>query len=395
MLSLSSDFLYCTGFSVQRKLTLTLATLMMMFPQVVETIYSPALTQISVGFHVSAESASQTLSCYFFAFAIGVVIWGRLCDVIGRRPTMLSGLAFYLLASVIALFCTSFTVLLAARGLAAFGAAVGSVGTQTAMRDCFDGHELARLFAIMGVAMAVSPAVGVLSGALLTHYWGYQGVFAGLALLAALLLAYAAWQLPETRPQPVVQAPLFGTLSRMTQDGDIWCSASLVGLFNVCMFSYYQLAPFRFEALGIPAQWFGYTGLVLAAGVGLGATINQYLITRSWQFPVLLILASGLALAGGVLIYLFEETIWFVLPMLLVVMAYGIAIPNILARALRHYKDCVGTAGAILGLMYYLMLGAGLVLSGWAQRLGMVLTIGGMLVLGIAWSVTTGERKQA
>ncbi len=184
---------------------------------------------------------------------------------------MLSGLAFYLLASVIALFCTSFTVLLAARGLAAFGAAVGSVGTQTAMRDCFDGHELARLFAIMGVAMAVSPAVGVLSGALLTHYWGYQGVFAGLALLAALLLlAYAAWQLPETRPQPVVQAPFFGTLSRMTQDGDIWCSASLVGLFNVCMFSYYQLAPFRFEALGIPAQWFGYTGLVLAAGVGLG-----------------------------------------------------------------------------------------------------------------------------
>lgn len=62
---------------MQRKLTLTLATLMMMFPQVVETIYSPALTQISVGFHVSAESASQTLSCYFFAFAIGVVI----CDL--------------------------------------------------------------------------------------------------------------------------------------------------------------------------------------------------------------------------------------------------------------------------------------------------------------------------
>ncbi len=61
MLSLSSDFLYCTGFAVQRKLTLTLATLMMMFPQVVETIYSPALTQISVAFHVSAVSASLFL----------------------------------------------------------------------------------------------------------------------------------------------------------------------------------------------------------------------------------------------------------------------------------------------------------------------------------------------
>lgn len=95
MLSLSPDFLDYTGFAVQRKLTLILAISMMMFPQVVETIYSPALTQISVGFHVNAVSASQTLSCYFFAFAIGVVIWGRLCDVIGRRPTILSGLAFY------------------------------------------------------------------------------------------------------------------------------------------------------------------------------------------------------------------------------------------------------------------------------------------------------------
>ncbi len=185
---------------MQRKLTLTLATSMMMFPQVVETIYSPALTHIAHGFRVSAEMAAQTLSCYFFAFALGVVVWGRMCDVIGRRPTILAGLTLYLLASLVALFSGSFSMLLAARVLAAFGAAVGSVGTQTAIRDRFDGYELARVFSVMGIAMAISPAVGVLSGAVLTYYWGYQGVFGGLALLAALLLGYAGWQLPETRP---------------------------------------------------------------------------------------------------------------------------------------------------------------------------------------------------
>ena len=42
------------------------------------------------------------------------------------------------------------------------------------------------------------------------------------------------------------------------------------------MFSYYQLAPFHFAALELPAQWFGYTGLVLAAGVGIGAAINKF-----------------------------------------------------------------------------------------------------------------------
>lgn len=119
--------------------------------------------------------AAQTLSCYFFAFALGVVVWGRMCDVIGRRPTILAGLTLYLLASLVALFSGSFSMLLAARVLAAFGAAVGSVGTQTAIRDRFDGYELARVFSVMGIAMAISPAVGVLSGAVLTYYWGYQG----------------------------------------------------------------------------------------------------------------------------------------------------------------------------------------------------------------------------
>lgn len=363
---------------MQRKLTLTLVTSMMMFPQVVETIYSPALTHIADGFRVSAEMAAQTLSCYFFAFALGVVVWGRMCDVIGRRPTILSGLALYLLA---------------ARMLAAFGAAVGSVGTQTAIRDRFDGSELARVFSVMGIAVAVSPAIGVLSGALLTNYWGYQGVFGGLALLAALLLGYAGWQLPETRPQQVAPISFSGTLGRMIRDADIWHSALLVALFNIGMFSYYQLAPFRFAALELPAQWFGYTGLVLAAGVGIGAAINTFLIGRRWPFTALLMLACTLSLIGGVLVLLLEETMWFVLPMMLVVMAYGIAIPNILARALRHYKDCTGTAGAILGLMYYLMLGGGLVLAGLSQQLGLVLTLGSLWALLLAWRVVRSERR--
>lgn len=76
-------------------------------------------------------------------------------------------------------------------------------------------------------------------------------------------------------------------------------------------------------------------------------------------------------------------------------MAYGISIPNILARALRHYKDCTGTAGAILGLMYYLMLGGGLVLAGLSQQLGLVLTLGGPWALLLAWRVVCNEHRLA
>ena len=372
---------------MQRTLSLTLATSLMMFPQIVETLYSPALTHIAAGFGVSAEVAAQTLSCYFFAFAAGVVVWGRLCDVFGRRPAILAGLAVYMLASLIAMFSDTFSLLLCARMMAAFGAAVGSVGTQTCIRDCFDGHQLARVFSLMGIALAISPAVGVLSGAVLTHYWGYQGVFSALAAIAAILLAWASGQLPETRPPQRAESAFFSTLGRMTQDRDIWRSAVLVALFNICMFSYYQLAPFLFKELNIPPHWFGYTGLVLAVGAMVGALVNQFFIARAWTFTALLTLACLVSVTAGILLLILEKTVWFVLPMVLVMIAYGIAIPNILARALRNYKDCMGTAGAILGLFYYLLLGGGLILAGLSQRLGMVLLLSSLCALILAISV--------
>ena len=54
---------------------LVLVTALLMFPQIAETIYSPALTDISAQFSVSAPQAAQTLSVYFIGFAVGVLLW--------------------------------------------------------------------------------------------------------------------------------------------------------------------------------------------------------------------------------------------------------------------------------------------------------------------------------
>ncbi|MDJ1656504.1 MFS transporter, partial [Raoultella sp. Ech2A] len=161
-----------------------LVTALLMFPQMVETIYSPALTDISVRFAVSAQQAAQTLAVYFIGFAIGVLFWGRASDLYGRRPAMLAGIAAYALGCAMALAATDFRLLLLARIVAAFGAAAGSVVSQTILRDRFSGRRLAGLFSLIGLALAVSPAAGVWIGGLLTAGWGMRGVFLALALLA-------------------------------------------------------------------------------------------------------------------------------------------------------------------------------------------------------------------
>ena len=360
---------------------LALAVALLMFPQIAETLYSPVLTDISEHFRVTAEQASLTLSLYFIGFAAGVLVWGRLCDTLGRRPALLLGLAVYAMSAVVALLTHHFTVLLLARVCSAFGAAACSVVVQTLLRDKVSGAALTRLFNIIGIALAISPAIGVFSGGLLATLWGYQGVFSALALLAFCLLLWTGLKLEETRPAMHSHSPLLAVGSRMIQDKKILLATLLVALWNVSLFSYYSLAPFIFATLKLSASAFGLTGLVLAGGSLLGAQINRLLLKNGDRQMLILLLAGGVNLLGGVGVWLCSASLWFLLPMLLVMVSFSMAIPVILSSALSAYGECRGTAGALFGLGYYALIGAGLAVSGMFQNLGVTLVICALVAL--------------
>lgn len=354
---------------------LWLLTLLIMFPQLVETIYSPALPDIAAVFGVSHARASQTLSVYFIAFAVGVALWGWLSDRLGRRPAMLLGLACYGAGSALALIATDFSMLLSARMVAALGAAAGSVVVQTMLRDSYDSSALARVFSVIGAALAVSPVFGLISGGWLTSGYGHLGVFAALLTLAGLLLALTALMLPETRPANTLRPDMAKLARRMAGDGALWRNAMLVALFNTMIFSYYSLAPFLFDRLGWNASEFGWTGAVLAAASLAGSLLNRKLLARGGQAEALVRQACALALLSALAAWLLRESAWILLPVAGVMMSFGIAIPNVLSQALQDYREQAGAAGALFGLSYYVLLGAMLGLSGMVQQLGAVLAV--------------------
>jgi drug resistance transporter, Bcr/CflA subfamily len=360
---------------------LWLLTLLIMFPQLVETIYSPALPDIARFFQVSSERAAQTLSVYFVAFAVGVAVWGWLSDCIGRRPAMMAGLLCYGAGSAMAVIAKDFNILLLARMVAAMGAAAGSVVVQTMLRDSYESTALARIFSVMGAALAISPVFGLLSGGWLVSLYDHTGVFIALALLAILLLIMTAVVLPETRPEHVNAPQFTGLISRMMRDGALWQNAMLVALLNTMLFSYYSLAPFLFGQLGWGARVFGWTGFLLAFASLSGSLLNRRLITAGLSSEQLVRYACSLALLSGIAAWCLQHSVWILVPVVGVVIAYGIAIPNVLSQALRHYREQAGAAGALFGLSYYLLLGMMLGLAGMVQQLGLVLTVCAL----IAW----------
>ena len=360
--------------------SIPLMVILMMFPQIVETLYSPALPHIAAGFEVPQAIAGQTLSIYFLAFALGVVCWGILCDHLGRRNTLLLGLLLYGISAFAALWVPSFDWLLTMRALSAFGAAVGSVVTQTILRDSFDGTALTKVFSYMGMGIAMGPVIGMSAGGLLADLGGYQAVFLTLCCLAVLLFGICRQRLPETRPAGQQPGSIWSLSKRMLKDGHIWHYATLVAGFNVLLFSYYLKGPFLFQRLGLSTQAFGYSGVVLAIGTLLGSAVNKGLLQRGVMSHHLLQLACMLALVGAIGVYFTETHLGFLLPMATIVTAFGIAIPNLLSQALVNYRDQIGTAGALFGLLYYLLIALGLAVVTLTEQLGDSLVVTALLL---------------
>ncbi|AYB49238.1 MFS transporter [Candidatus Williamhamiltonella defendens] len=360
---------------------LWLLILLIMFPQLVQTIYSPALPDIASSFRVSSEQAAQTLSVYFVSFAIGVVLWGWLSDRIGRRPAMMIGLTFYALGEALAIVAINFNMLLLARMVAALGAAAGSVLVQTMLRDSYKSTALARVFSIIGAALAVSPVFGLLSGGWLVSLYGHMGVFIALSSFSILLLVLTAIALPETRPENTIGHSMLSLAVRMARDSSFWRNAMLISLLNTMIFSYYSLAPFLFEQFGWDSRAFGWTGFLLMFSSLFGSLLNRKLLASNKHTEQLVRHACSLALLSGIAAWGLQSSPWILVPVVGVVVAYGIAIPNILSHALRQYSEQTGAAGALFGLVYYLLLALMLGLAGVVQQLGLVLTACAM----IAW----------
>ena len=354
---------------------LWILVLLIMFPQLVETIYSPALPNIALSFNITNERAAQTLSVYFFAFAIGVALWGRLSDVIGRRPAMILGLIIYASGSLLAIVAQDFNVLLFARMISALGAAAGSVVVQTMLRDSYESIVLAKVFSIMGAAVAVSPVFGLISGGWIVSLYGHMGIFIGLTILAIILILLVIFSLPETRPTYSIKQNIMKLSFLMAKDTKLWLNAILVSLFNTMIFSYYSLGPFLFERLGWESKEFGWTGLALAISALFASYLNRRLLAKSFKPEELIQYACLLSILSSVFVFVLQNSLWVIVPILGVVMAYSIAIPNLLSQALISYRAQAGTAGALFGFIYYFLLSLMLAISGLVQNLGLVLIV--------------------
>lgn len=371
-----------------------LLTLLVMLPQFAETIYSPVLPMVQEHFGINEESATLTISLYFIAFALGVAFWGVQCDRIGRKKSLEYGLITYGAGTLAAVFAPDFITLLGARIISAFGIAVGSIVTQTILRDTFDKENISKVFSWIGIGLSVSPVIGMVTGSILASFGGHQGVFITLCILGIFFLLLSRQKISETHrsKKSINIKTLINLLKRMLHDQSIIKCCLLIMSFNVLLFSYYSLAPFIFKENHYSSYTFGYSSIILAGGTFAGAKLNRFLLLKNIQPDYLVKVSTFSAFIASVFVWILINTgICFLIPYFLIVMAFSIAIPNILSTALINYKNETGTAGALLGLIYYVLIGSGLISIGFIQNLGISCVL--FSTIGVCTVLFSGDKR--
>jgi EmrB/QacA subfamily drug resistance transporter len=325
------------------------------------TIVITALPQIHGALGFSSTGLSWVQNAYTLTFGGLLLLGARAGDILGRRRTLVAGIALFTVASMAGGLAQSPGWLLTARAIQGVGAAIAAPSTLALLTTTFaEGSERTRALASYSAVAAGGGSVGLVLGGMLTSWASWRwGLFINVPLGAALI-----WLAPRYLPETERHAGRFDLTGALT---------STLGM-TALVYGFVRAASEGWSERGTVASF--VAAVVLLAAFVLTETRAAQPITplrlfasreRAGAYLVRVLVVSGnfssfyflTQYLQGVLDFSALEAGLAFLPMTVAMFAMGRAVPRIAAQVGNTSLMIGGLVVALAGMAWLSRLGAG------------------------------------
>ncbi len=320
----------------------------------------PALPDIGVDLGAAERNDVQyVITALFLGIGVGPLLFGPLSDSIGRKGSILIGLAIFMAGCVISIAATEFWVMIAGRVLQGVGAAAPRVVSMALVRDQYEGRLMARIMSfVMAVFITVpmvAPAMG--QGILLVADW--RAIFVALFVVAGIVGLWLLLRQPETLPRrlPFSVTAIIRSAVMVVRTRQAFAHTLALGCAFAPFVAYLSTAQQVFQdtynvGLLFPL-YFG--GLALSFGItGLinGHLVMRYGMRRLSVIAAIIVTASSTVTWGLTFAFDGVPPLWlFLASLLLVFGGVGLLFGNLNALAMQPLGNIAGVGAAIVTLI--------------------------------------------
>ncbi|WP_186758966.1 MDR family MFS transporter [Arthrobacter alpinus] len=192
----------------KRKIVLLFTGLMvtMLLASLNQTVLSSALPTI-VGELDGVEHMAWIITAFILASTIMMPVYGKLGDLLGRKPMLLTAIILFTVGSIIGALAPDMSTLIVARVIQGLGGGGLMILSQATIADVVPARERGKYMGIMGGVFAFSSVAGPLIGGGLTEGPGWRWTFwmnvplAALAILATIFLLHVPRKTFDVRPK--------------------------------------------------------------------------------------------------------------------------------------------------------------------------------------------------
>src|SRR5262249_36529682 len=178
------------------------------------TIVNVAFPSIRNSFPgTSLSDLSWVLNAYNIVFAAFLIVCGRLADLLGRRRNFIAGVAIFTVASGLCAAAPSVALLVSARVVQAFGAAMLVPASLALVIEAFPAEHRTHAVGLWGASAALAAGLGPPIGGALVNAGGWRWAFLvnvpfGVAAMVAARLWLGGGPLPgRGPPAPLARGP--------------------------------------------------------------------------------------------------------------------------------------------------------------------------------------------